>query len=66
VNAKTILITGATDGLGRGVAEALADQGHTLLLHGRSQERLDAVTGTLSTAVRTTLPTSPRSRQSGT
>lgn len=50
---KTILITGATDGLGRGVAEALADQGHTLLLHGRSQERLDAVAGTLDTTVHT-------------
>ena len=38
MSAKTILITGATDGLGRGVAEALAGQGHTLLLHGRSQD----------------------------
>jgi NAD(P)-dependent dehydrogenase (short-subunit alcohol dehydrogenase family) len=55
MSAKTILITGATDGLGRGVAEALADQGHTLLLHGRSQERLDAVAGTLDTTVRTYL-----------
>ena len=53
INAKTILITGATDGLGRGVAEALAGRGHTLLLHGRSQERLDAVAGTLDTTVRT-------------
>jgi short-subunit dehydrogenase len=63
VSAKTILITGATDGLGRGVAGALADQGHTLLLHGRSQERLDAVAGMLS---RPTWPTSARSRRSGT
>jgi NAD(P)-dependent dehydrogenase (short-subunit alcohol dehydrogenase family) len=53
MSAKTILITGATDGLGRGVAEALADQGHTLLLHGRSQDRLDAVAGMLGTPVRT-------------
>ena len=53
MNAKTILVTGATDGLGRGVAEALARQGHTLLLHGRSQERLDPVAGTLDTTVRT-------------
>ena len=53
MSAKTFLITGATDGLGRGVAEALADQGHTLLLHGRSRERLDAAAGTLSTTVRT-------------
>jgi NAD(P)-dependent dehydrogenase (short-subunit alcohol dehydrogenase family) len=40
---QTILVTGATDGLGRGVATALAADGATLLLHGRSGERLDAV-----------------------
>jgi NAD(P)-dependent dehydrogenase (short-subunit alcohol dehydrogenase family) len=40
---QVILVTGATDGLGRGVATALADAGATLLLHGRSPERLDAV-----------------------
>jgi NAD(P)-dependent dehydrogenase (short-subunit alcohol dehydrogenase family) len=37
-----ILITGATDGLGRGVANVLAARGHTILAHGRSRERLDA------------------------
>ncbi len=35
----TILITGATDGLGRGVARALAGGEHELLLHGRDPER---------------------------
>jgi NAD(P)-dependent dehydrogenase (short-subunit alcohol dehydrogenase family) len=40
---QVILVTGATDGLGRGVATALVDAGATLLLHGRSPERLDAV-----------------------
>ena len=35
-----ILITGATDGLGRGVAERLAAEGATVLLHGRDPERL--------------------------
>jgi NAD(P)-dependent dehydrogenase (short-subunit alcohol dehydrogenase family) len=38
----SILITGATDGLGRGVAERLAADGATLHLHGRDPERLAA------------------------
>jgi len=38
----TILVTGATDGLGRRVAGELAARGATVLLHGRSTERLEA------------------------
>jgi NAD(P)-dependent dehydrogenase (short-subunit alcohol dehydrogenase family) len=38
----TILVTGATDGLGKRVARELAAKGTTLLLHGRSPERLEA------------------------
>ena len=38
----TILVTGATDGLGKRVASALAGEGATLLLHGRNRERLQA------------------------
>ena len=37
----TILVTGATDGLGKHVASALARRGATVLLHGRSPERLE-------------------------
>jgi NAD(P)-dependent dehydrogenase (short-subunit alcohol dehydrogenase family) len=40
---KTVLVTGATDGLGRHVARELAAEGATVLLHGRSRERLEAV-----------------------
>lgn len=37
----TVLITGATDGLGRRVARDLAASGATLLLHGRDEERVE-------------------------
>ncbi|HST63840.1 MAG TPA: SDR family NAD(P)-dependent oxidoreductase, partial [Mycobacteriales bacterium] len=43
----TILLTGATDGLGRAVAGRLAASGATLLLHGRDPGRLDAVVSAL-------------------
>ncbi len=39
---KTILVTGATDGLGKRVASMLAGRGATVLLHGRSRECLEA------------------------
>jgi len=39
----TILITGASDGLGRALAEDLAKDGHRLLLHGRDAARLAEV-----------------------
>src|SRR5215203_4004145 len=38
----TILVTGATDGLGRSVTQELAGKGATVLLHGRNMERLRA------------------------
>jgi short-subunit dehydrogenase len=36
---RTIVITGATDGLGKGLAAELAPSGARLILHGRNQEK---------------------------
>lgn len=40
---KTILITGATDGIGFETAKLFAKDGHKLLIHGRSEEKLEKV-----------------------
>jgi NAD(P)-dependent dehydrogenase (short-subunit alcohol dehydrogenase family) len=40
---KTILITGATDGIGLETSKALVGLGHKLLLHGRNPAKLEAV-----------------------
>lgn len=40
---KTILITGATDGLGKLVATHLAEKGARLLLHGRNRKKGQAL-----------------------
>jgi NAD(P)-dependent dehydrogenase (short-subunit alcohol dehydrogenase family) len=44
---KTVLVTGATDGLGKGVAHALAKRGATLLVHGRDEARAKALAAEL-------------------
>jgi NAD(P)-dependent dehydrogenase (short-subunit alcohol dehydrogenase family) len=41
--AKTILVTGSTDGIGKATAKALARQGHRVLVHGRDREKGRAV-----------------------
>lgn len=45
---KTILITGATSGIGKAAAELLAKEGHRLILTGRRVERLKEVAESLS------------------
>jgi NAD(P)-dependent dehydrogenase (short-subunit alcohol dehydrogenase family) len=42
-NGKTALITGSTDGVGRVVAERLADSGWRVLVHGRDRARGDSL-----------------------
>jgi len=39
---KTILITGSTDGIGKGLAIKLAEEGQQVIIHGRNQEKLRA------------------------
>ena len=45
-----VLVTGATDGLGRGVADRLASEGATVLIHGRDPERLAAAAAEIERA----------------
>lgn len=47
---RTILLTGATSGLGRAVADTLANQDVRLILHGRDAQRLEAVATELTAA----------------
>lgn len=41
--AKFALITGATGGIGGAIAARLAEEGYTLILHGRDQNKLDTL-----------------------
>jgi NAD(P)-dependent dehydrogenase (short-subunit alcohol dehydrogenase family) len=45
---RTVVITGATGGLGNKVAHAFAGRGHSLVLLDRNQDRLDALRGDLN------------------
>lgn len=45
---RTIVITGATGGLGKKTAEGFAAQGYSLILLDRHQDRLDALTSDLN------------------
>ncbi|MBQ4294740.1 MAG: SDR family NAD(P)-dependent oxidoreductase, partial [Prevotella sp.] len=44
---KTVLITGATSGIGLGCARKFAENGDRLILTGRNAEKLEAIKGEL-------------------
>jgi NAD(P)-dependent dehydrogenase (short-subunit alcohol dehydrogenase family) len=46
---RIVLITGATDGLGKALAQRAAAEGDTVLLHGRSRERVAPVVEEIQT-----------------
>ena len=45
---RTVLITGATSGIGKAIAYILADKGYRLILTGRRSERLETIKNELS------------------
>ncbi|MDR1631855.1 MAG: SDR family NAD(P)-dependent oxidoreductase, partial [Dysgonamonadaceae bacterium] len=43
MESKIILVTGASDGIGKETAKTLAKQGHTVIIHGRNPQKTQAV-----------------------
>jgi len=50
---KTVFITGATGDFGKAFAETFANSGSSLILHGRSQDKLDAIAKSFKVPVHT-------------
>jgi len=53
---KVAIITGASRGIGRAIAQTLATEGMRVVLVARSRERLDQVAAACATAARSTPP----------
>lgn len=51
---KTILITGSTAGIGKLAALRFAQEGHHILVHGRSQDKVDRLIGEIKSAANNT------------
>lgn len=49
MTSRTLLVTGSTDGLGLAVATRAAEQGHAVILHGRSAERVETAAERIET-----------------
>ena len=46
-SSRTVLVTGATDGIGAATCRQLASQGHTILCHGRNRAKVDSLVESL-------------------
>jgi len=53
---RIVVVTGATDGMGRAIARQLSAQGWIVIAHGRNEERLDALVRELRGAGGTVFP----------
>jgi NAD(P)-dependent dehydrogenase (short-subunit alcohol dehydrogenase family) len=52
LDGKVVLLTGATDGMGRALAADLAREGATVLVHGRDRARIAATVAEVAKAGR--------------
>ncbi len=50
ISGRVILVTGSSRGIGRGIAEHMAEQGASLVVHGRSEEALGPVVAAVEAA----------------
>ncbi|MCK8047025.1 SDR family NAD(P)-dependent oxidoreductase [Shewanella sp. 1CM18E] len=54
---KTILVTGATDGIGLVTVKMLAELGHSLIIHGRTPSKVEAVANDIEQAYKVDVAT---------
>lgn len=52
-NARTIIVTGSSSGIGRSIAKAFVDRGDSVVLHGRDIKKLEQVRAEIGAADRT-------------
>jgi len=50
LDGKTVIVTGATSGIGREIAESMAEAGAAVVVHGRNPDRIAEVTSAIESA----------------
>lgn len=64
LHGKTILVTGASSGIGQGVAVACAKMGATIILNGRNKQRLDKTLSLMPSGEHLVIPADLTNRES--